>query len=55
MLLVILILMAQWLGSDQRDARRKDRAMDEGLDDSFDAYNEMLAELARREEDKLQK
>lgn len=55
MLMVIIILMVQWLGSDQRAARRKDRAMDEGLDDSFDAYNEMLAELARREEDKLRK
>jgi putative copper resistance protein D len=33
---------------DSKEARRKDRHLDAGLDDSFDSYNEMLARLAER-------
>jgi hypothetical protein len=40
----------QWARSDERTARRLDRAAD--LDDDADltAYNAMLSELARRDE-----
>lgn len=55
MLLIIIVLVAQWVRQDSREAKRKDRAMDSGLDDSFEAYNEMLAELAKREQNRLQK
>lgn len=46
---VTIALLAQWFRSDAREARRFDRAQDSGLDTSLDAYNEMLAELERRE------
>ncbi len=51
LLIVILALAVQWFQADNRDARRLDRAQDTGLDDSFDAYNDMLTELARRDRD----
>lgn len=47
---VIAALAAQWFRSDDREARSIDSAVDAGEDDSFDAYNDMLAELARRDE-----
>ncbi|WP_144276680.1 cytochrome c oxidase assembly protein [Parenemella sanctibonifatiensis] len=50
MLIVVIALLAQWFTDDTREARRKDRAADAGLDNSADAYNEMLAELAKRDE-----
>lgn len=46
---VTIALLAQWFSSDQRAARRFDRAYNAGHDTSLDAYNEMLAELARRD------
>ncbi|MVA76906.1 cytochrome c oxidase assembly protein [Auraticoccus sp. F435] len=46
---VTIALLAQWFGSEERAARRFDRATSAGHDTSLDAYNEMLAELARRE------
>lgn len=46
---VTIALLAQWFSSDQRAARRFDRATSAGHDTSLDAYNEMLAELARRD------
>lgn len=48
MLVVVVALVAQWFTQDAREARRKDRAMDEGLDDAYEAYNEMLRKLADR-------
>ena len=51
LLIVIVALAIQWFQADNRDARRLDRAQDTGLDDSFDAYNDMLTELARRDRD----
>lgn len=48
MLMVVVALVFQWFAQDRREARRKDRAMDEGLDDSYEAYNEMLRKLAER-------
>ncbi|MFC7624200.1 cytochrome c oxidase assembly protein [Microlunatus sp. GCM10028923] len=51
LLIIIVALVAQWFRSDQREARRKDRTV-RGRDDELDAYNTMLAELARRESDR---
>lgn len=47
--IVMLALAAQWFRADSREAEQIDAATDSGEDDSFDAYNEMLAELARRD------
>lgn len=44
--IVILALVAQWAGSDARDARRADRRGDTRADPELDAYNRMLAALA---------
>ena len=48
MLIVIVALVFQWVSQDTKDAKRRDRAMDAGLDDSHEAYNKMLAQLARQ-------
>lgn len=47
---VIAALAAQWFRSDDREAKVIDAAVDSGADDSFDAYNDMLAQLAARDE-----
>ncbi|NLE17197.1 MAG: cytochrome c oxidase assembly protein, partial [Propioniciclava sp.] len=47
---VIAALAAQWFRQDDKEAHEIDEAVDSGADDSFDAYNDMLAELARRDE-----
>lgn len=47
--LVIAALAAQWFRSDSKEAADSDAAEESGDDDSFDAYNDMLAELARRD------
>ncbi|MBK8461805.1 MAG: cytochrome c oxidase assembly protein [Nigerium sp.] len=49
---VIIALAAQWFRSDSKDAAIIDAQTDSGEDDSFDAYNDMLAELARRDRDR---
>lgn len=46
---VIAVLAAQWFRQDSKDAAASDSADESGADDSFDAYNDMLAELARRD------
>jgi cytochrome c oxidase assembly factor CtaG/putative copper export protein len=46
---VIIALLVQWRRSDQRTARRLDRAADRDEDAELAAYNAMLAELARRD------
>lgn len=46
---VIAALAAQWFRADSKDAATIDERADSGEDDSLDAYNEMLAELARRD------
>lgn len=46
---VIAVLAAQWFRSDTREAATLDERADSGEDDSFDAYNDMLAELSRRD------
>ena len=42
-------LLIQWRRSDQRDAKRLDRAADRDDDAELNAYNAMLAELAKRD------
>ncbi len=47
---VVIALVAQWARSDERQARRADRHADAGYPDEgddLDAYNAMLAELAK--------
>jgi cytochrome c oxidase assembly factor CtaG/putative copper export protein len=46
---VIIALLIQWRRSDQRTAKRLDRAADRGEDSELAAYNAMLAELSRRD------
>lgn len=47
--LVIAALAAQWFRADKTEAADFDAAEDSGADQSHDAYNEMLAELSRRD------
>jgi putative copper resistance protein D len=49
LVLVLIALLVQWRRSDQRTAKRLDRAADRDDDADLAAYNNMLAELARRE------
>lgn len=53
LLLVIISLGIQWSRQDAKDARRKDRHLDEGRDDEYEAYNRMLDTLAARQETQL--
>jgi cytochrome c oxidase assembly factor CtaG/putative copper export protein len=46
---VMIALLIQWRRSDQRTAKRLDRAADRDEDAELAAYNAMLAELARRD------
>lgn len=48
LLIVVVVLALQWAIQDSKEARRVDRHLDSGLDDSYDAYNAMLARLAER-------
>jgi putative copper resistance protein D len=48
MLLLALVLAVQWSRSDDRDAKRYDRAADRDGDAELEQYNEMLAKLANR-------
>jgi putative copper resistance protein D len=49
LVIVMLALLIQWRRSDQRTAKRLDRAADRDEDADLAAYNNMLALLARRE------
>ena len=49
LVVVMIALLVQWTRSDQRTARRLDRAADRDDDAELTAYNAMLAELARRD------
>ena len=49
LIVVMIALLVQWTRSDQRTARRLDRAADRDDDAELAAYNAMLAELARRD------
>lgn len=46
---VMIALLVQWRRSDERTAKRNDRAVERGDDAEHAAYNAMLAELARRD------
>ncbi|MEU3346018.1 cytochrome c oxidase assembly protein [Streptomyces sp. NPDC006700] len=46
--LVLLALLFQWYGSEQRQARRRDRAADRDGDKELEAYNAYLASLNAR-------
>lgn len=46
-IIVVVALVAQWARQDRRAGVRHDRHADSGYDDDLDAYNAMLAELAR--------
>jgi putative copper resistance protein D len=48
LLIVVVVLALQWAVQDGKLAKRIDRHLDSGLDDSYDAYNEMLERLASR-------
>ena len=45
--IVVIALVTQWARQDRRASARYDRHADSGYDDELDAYNAMLAELAR--------
>jgi hypothetical protein len=45
----MIALFVQWTRSDQRTAKRLDRAADRDDNAELVAYNAMLAELAKRE------
>ncbi|WP_255946219.1 cytochrome c oxidase assembly protein [Streptomyces odontomachi] len=47
--LVLLALLFQWYRSEQRQARRKDRAADRDGDKELEAYNAYLASLSARD------
>jgi cytochrome c oxidase assembly factor CtaG/putative copper export protein len=49
LVIVMIALLVQWARSDERTARRLDRAAERNDDAELTAYNAMLAELARRE------
>jgi putative copper resistance protein D len=49
LVVVLLALFIQWRRSDDRTAKRTDRAADRDDDADLAAYNNMLAEMARRE------
>ncbi|OBH02447.1 cytochrome c oxidase assembly protein [Mycobacterium sp. E1747] len=49
LVIVMLALLVQWARSDDRTARRLDRAADRDDDAELVAYNAMLAELSRRD------
>lgn len=48
LIIVVIALVTQWSRQDARLAKRTDRHLDSGIDDSFAAYNEMLTKLAAR-------
>jgi cytochrome c oxidase assembly factor CtaG/putative copper export protein len=52
LVVVLISLLVQWRRSDDRTARRLDRAADRDDDADLAAYNNMLAEMARRERER---
>lgn len=49
LVIVMIALLVQWTRSDQRTAKRLDRAAERDDDAELAAYNALLAELARRD------
>ncbi|MDG4667806.1 cytochrome c oxidase assembly protein [Mycobacterium sp. 236(2023)] len=52
LVVVLIALFVQWRRTDDRTAKRLDRAADRDDDADLAAYNNMLAELARRERER---
>jgi putative copper resistance protein D len=52
LVIVMIALLIQWRRSDERTAKRLDRAADRDDDADLAAYNNMLAEMARRERER---
>lgn len=52
LVVVLIALFVQWRRTDDRTAKRLDRAADRDDDADLAAYNAMLAELARRERER---
>jgi putative copper resistance protein D len=50
LIIVIIALVTQWARQDSRVAARTDRHLDQGTDDSWDAYNAMLSKLQSRDQ-----
>jgi putative copper resistance protein D len=46
-----IIVAMQWARSDERDAKRLDRASDRSGNEDLSEYNRMLDALAKRKED----
>ena len=49
LVVALLALFVQWSRQDRKESSRIDRHMDAGTDESYDAYNDMLAQLAERD------
>lgn len=47
-IIVLIALLSQWAKADDRENRRVDRHKDQAGDKELDAYNNMLARMARR-------
>ena len=48
MLIVVMAIFAQWVKSDMREARRKDRTADRDNDAELEKYNEYLKALNKK-------
>ncbi|WGT47378.1 cytochrome c oxidase assembly protein [Tessaracoccus lacteus] len=53
-LIVVIALGFQWAKQDRREAARKDRHYDSGLDTEYEDYNRMLERLAARDQEAKQ-
>nr|WP_231950923.1 cytochrome c oxidase assembly protein [Allokutzneria albata] len=49
LLVVVIALLVQWARDDEREAKRSDRRAEADGDADLNAYNEMLARLAKRD------
>lgn len=49
LVIALIALLTQWHRQDSKESNRFDRHVDAGTDDSYDAYNQMLAQLAERD------
>lgn len=53
--IVMIALAGQWFAHDRAENAVSDFAQDTGADDSFDTYNDMLAQLAERDREATRK
>ena len=52
LVIALIALLTQWSRQDSKEGRRIDRHLDAGTDQSYDAYNDMLSQLAERDRSK---